>query len=215
MNPNRVIERYLRALTEIENLDFIRFGTRTPVTLPERIYGDMELLDLLEKYGRKKAVCAVTQFNHPRELTPEARRAVDALIERRVIVKNQTVLLRGVNDDPAVMAELLSGLTAFNIVPYYVFQCRPVKGVKGHFQVPLLEGIKITDNAKGHQNGFGKCIRYAMSHPRGKIEIIGNLPGGETVFKFHQNKYGDDEAKIFTRKLSPEHCWLDENLMPV
>ena len=154
-----------------------------PVTLPERIYGDPELLDLFAEYAQKKALCLVTQFNHPRELTEEARRAVRAMIDRGVLVRNQTVLLRGVNDSGEVLGALLSGLTRMGAVPYYIFQCRPVTGVHSRFQVPLNEGIGIVDSAKSRQNGFGKAVRYAMSHPLGKIEIFCRMPGGETVFK--------------------------------
>ena len=182
------------------------------MTLPERIWGDQEFLDLFRHYGQKKALYLVTQFNHPRELTDQAVRAVRAMIERGVQVRNQTVLLRGVNDSGEVLGALLSGLTRVGVSPYYVFQCRPVTGVKDRFQVPLLEGISIVDAAKAKQNGFGKSIRYAMSHPRGKIEIIGGLPGGETVFKFHQSKDDADIARVFTRKLSPGDTWLDGEL---
>lgn len=88
--------------------------------------------------------------------------------------------------------------------------------MQGRFQVPLAEGIGIVDGAKAMQNGIGKSIRYVMSHPRGKIEIIGRLPGTEgMIFKFHQNKYPADSARIFTRKLSPTDTWLDEELDPV
>ncbi|MDE7218445.1 MAG: radical SAM protein, partial [Oscillospiraceae bacterium] len=90
MNPNGIIERYLRELTAIERLDFIRFGSRVPVTLPERIYGDREFLDMFAHYAQKKALYLVTQFNHPRELTEEAVRALRAMIERGVQVRNQT-----------------------------------------------------------------------------------------------------------------------------
>ncbi len=215
MNPNSVIERYLEGLCAIDHLDFIRFGSRLPVTLPERIYGDPELLDMFERYAKEKALVVVSQFNHPRELTPQARRAVWELLSRGVQVRNQTVLLRGVNDRPEVLGALLAGLTAMNVAPYYIFQCRPVRGVKGRFQVPLAEGIGIVDGAKSMQNGLGKAVRYAMSHPRGKIEVIGRLPGSdEVVFKFHQNKYPEDSARIFTRKLGEHDTWLDEELMP-
>lgn len=212
MNPNGIIERYLRELTAIDRLDFIRFGSRVPVTLPERIYGDPEFLDMFAHYAQKKALYLVTQFNHPRELTPQAVQAVRSMIERGVQVRNQTVLLRGVNDSGEVLGQLLSRLTRVGIAPYYVFQCRPVTGVRERFQVPIAEGIRIVDAAKARQNGFGKSIRYAMSHPRGKIEIIGALPGGETIFKFHQSKDDADNARIFTRTLSPTDAWLDEEL---
>jgi KamA family protein len=168
MNSNRIIERYLHDLSQIDHLDFIRFGSRIPVTLPERIYGDSEFLDLFAHYAEKKAVYLVTQFNHPRELTEESLKAIRAMTARGVAVKNQTVLLRGVNDNAETLAELMRGLTRFGIAPYYVFQCRPVSGVKGRFQVPLQRGCELVDAAKSKQNGFGKCFRYAMSHPLGK-----------------------------------------------
>lgn len=212
MNPNEILERYLRELTAIRQLDFIRFGSRVPVTLPERIYGDQEFLDMFAHYAQKKALYLVTQFNHPRELTEEAVKALRAMIERGVQVRNQTVLLRGVNDRGEVLGQLLSRLTRVGAMPYYVFQCRPVTGVKERFQVPIEEGIRIVDAAKARQNGFGKAIRYAMSHPRGKIEILCRLPGGETVFKFHQSKDDADNARPFLRMLSPTDTWLDEEL---
>ena len=215
LNPNHILERYLRELTAMDQLDFIRFGSRTPVTLPERIYDDPEFLDLLEKYAQKKALWVVTQFNHPRELTEQAKRAVRALIERGVQVRNQTVLLRGVNNSGETLGDLLSGLTRIGIVPYYIFQCRPVTGVQGGFQVPLQEGIRIVDDAKSRQNGFGKAVRYAMSHPLGKIEILGELPGGETAFKFHQSKYAENGARLFTVKLSPTDAWLSDDLQGI
>lgn len=212
LNPNHIVERYLRELSAVEHLDFIRFGSRVPVTLPERICGDQELLDLFAEYGKKKTLCLVTQFNHPRELTEEARRAVRSLIDRGVLVRNQTVLLRGVNDSGEVLGDLLSGLTRWGVVPYYIFQCRPVTGVHSRFQVPLNEGIRIVDEAKSRQNGFGKAVRYAMSHPLGKIEIFCRMPGGETVFKFHQSKKPENAARVFTAKLSPTDTWLDDEL---
>ena len=135
------------------------------------------------------------------------------LMVRGVQVRNQTVLLRGVNDSGEVLGELLSGLTRIGVSPYYIFQCRPVTGVKGRFQVPIAEGIGIVDDAKSRQNGIGKSVRYAMSHPRGKIEIIGRLPSnGETVFKFHQAKYPEDMARIFTLPLDGHETWLDDEL---
>ena len=212
MNSNHIIERYLRELTAIEHLDFIRFGSRVPVTLPERIYGDSEFLDLFAEYAKKKTLYLVTQFNHPRELTEQAERAVRCMLERGVQVRNQTVLLRGVNDSGTVLGELLSRLTRIGAAPYYIFQCRPVTGVKGRFQVPIQEALGIIDQAKSHQNGFGKSVRYAMSHPLGKIEIVCRLPDGQTVFKFHQSKYEADNARAFTRMLSPEDTWLDGDL---
>ncbi len=215
MNPNDILERYLSPISQLDHIDLIRFGSRMPVTLPERIYGDEEFLDMMERYAKRKAIYLITQFNHPRELTPEAEKGVMALRARGVEVKNQTVLMRGVNDDPDTLAELLRGLTRWGVAPYYIFQCRPVTGVRGRFQVPLAEAIRIVDAAKSQQSGLGKCVRFAMSHPRGKIRIIGALEDGQLVFKFHQCKYPEDAARIFTRVVSPTDTWLDDELRPI
>lgn len=212
MNPNHIIKRYLEELTKIDHLDFIRFGSRVPVTLPQRIYEDQEFLDMMSKYSQRKTIYLVTQFNHPREITNESTRAIQAMIDRGIQVRNQTVLLRGVNDDPQTLGQLLSALTRIKVNPYYIFQCRPVTGVKGRFQVPINEGIQIVDKAKSYQNGFGKSVRYVMSHPLGKIEIVCQLDNGETLFKFHQNKNPEDCSRVFTRKLSDHAAWLDDDL---
>lgn len=211
LNSNGRIEQYLQAFTAIDHLDFIRFGTRTPVVIPQRISEDGELQRLLMKYGREKQIYVVTQFNHPREVTPEAMEAVRALVACGVAVRNQTVLLAGVNDDPMVLADLLRRLTTINVQPYYIFQCRPVRGVHNHFQVPLLEGCRIVDAAKGLQNGQGKTVRYVMSHPTGKIEILGEIEPGRMLFKYHQAKHAEDAARIFGRTLGAEQTWLGED----
>jgi len=211
---NDQIEEYLKALTAIDSLDYIRFGTRTPVVYPARIADDPELLDILSKYRKKKAIWVVTQFNHPKELTDEAIRAVVCLLDRGIQVNNQTVLLRGINDEPKVLAELMKKMIHYGINPYYVFQCRPVKAVKNHFQLPLLETIRIVEEAKQHLDGFSKRFKLIMSHPRGKIEILGPVEDS-FAFRFHQAKSVEDQGHFFLRKVNGKHRWLDSNLMPI
>lgn len=213
MLPNQIIRRYLEELCPIKSLDFLRFGSRIPVVLPQRIYMDQELLDLFSSFSKRKTIFLVTQFNHPHEITAESTAALTSLQECGIQIRNQTVLLRGVNDSPETLGLLLRRLTSLGVNPYYVFQCRPVTGVKGRFQVPLLEGVRITDAAKALQNGIGKSFRYAMSHPRGKIEILGELTAGKMLFRFHQNKYPEDSAKLFVSRITPEDTWLDDDLI--
>lgn len=208
LNSNERIAEYLEKFTVLPQLNFIRFGTRTPVVLPQRISEDEELLRILEKYAAVKQLYVVTQFNHPREVTEEAIRAVKALLKLGIVVKNQTVLLKEINDEPAVLGELLNRLAGCGVVPYYIFQCRPVRGVLNHFQVPLEQGYAVVDKAKNLQNGQGKCVRYALSHPTGKIEIIGKAPTGEMIFKYHQAKDPSDASRIFLQKVAPDQCWL-------
>lgn len=203
-----MIEQYLEAFTAMEHLDLIRFGTRIPVVFPQRVLEDSRLQEIFRKYADKKQIYVVTQFNHPRELTEESRAVIRLFARMGIVVKNQTVLLKGVNDNPQVLGTLLKGLTASGAVPYYIFQCRPVRGVKSQFQVPLREGARIVDEAKNLQNGQGKCVRYCMSLPPGKVEILGNLPGDKMLFKFHQAKNPADAARIFSMEVDPDQGWL-------
>ncbi|MCH1983196.1 KamA family radical SAM protein [Ruminococcus sp. OA3] len=210
LNSNEVIRRYLEAFSRIEHLDLIRFGTRTLVSLPKRIYEDPELIEMLKQYNRTKKIYVMTHVNHPKELTGEAKRAVGILNRAGITVKNQMVLLKGVNDSGETVGKLLREMTACGIIPYYIFQCRPVTGVKNQFQVPLERGYEIVEEAKHQQNGQGKCLRYVLSHVTGKIEILGNLPNGRMLFKYHQAKEEGDQGRIFTQRLKEGQTWLDE-----
>lgn len=209
LNSNERIREYLDRFIDLEQLDLIRFGTRTPVVLPQRITDDPGLQEILREYGKKKQLYVVTQFNHPNEVTEEAVQSVQILLQLGIVVKNQTVLLKGINDDPEILGELLRKLTACGVVPYYVFQCRPVRGVLNDFQVPLRKGLDIVEGAKNLQNGQGKCIRYIMSHPAGKIEVTGKLDEQTMVFKFHQAKDGSNLGKIFIQEIEEGQGWLD------
>jgi len=124
-------------------------------------------------------------------------------------VNNQTVLLKGVNDEPATLAELQNRLVGIGVNPYYVFQCRPVKRVKRHFQVPICKGADIVEKAKVKCNGHSKRFRYIMSHKSGKIEIMG-IVNEEICFKYHQAKNRKNLGKIFSRKLDEKAGWLDD-----
>lgn len=199
---------WLDALAEIPQLDFIRLGSRTPVTFPARILSDPELLTLLKRTGAKKQLYLVTHFNHRKELTEEALAAVRALQNCGVVVKNQTVLLKGVNDRAETLADLLRGVTAAGIVQHYIFQCRPVVGAKNYFQVPLLEGSRIVNAANAMQNGLGKCADYTMSHYTGKIRILGQTGENELLFQYKQGRDPSRIGEIFTRRMEEGQAWL-------
>lgn len=216
LNSNARLDAILDALTQIPHLDFIRLATRTPVTLPSRITGDAELRALLARYQAKKQLYLVTQFDHPREITPASTAAVAAVRELGIPVRNQTVLLRGVNDSAEVLGSLLAQSTAIGAEPYYIFQCRPVSRVKNRFQVPLREGRRIVDGATALQNGIGKAFRYCMSHVTGKIEILGEPESGSPedepapmLLKYHEAKNPADRNRLFTATIAPDQAWLD------
>ncbi|MFV0361748.1 MAG: KamA family radical SAM protein [Suipraeoptans sp.] len=208
MNSNETIAKYLEAFCKIDHLDCLRFGTRVPVTFPYRITEDPELLEILKKYNKKKQIYVVTHFNHTNEITEEARLSIKLLAKTGIRVLNQSVLLRGVNDNPNVLGLLLKKLTSIGIIPYYIFQCRPVTGVKGQFQIPIIEGYQIVESAKQLQNGIAKSVHYIMSHETGKLEILGPGEDGNMMFKFHQSKSPENTSKIFTKELDNDQCWL-------
>jgi len=206
---NEIIERILSILSDLQQIKFIRFGSRTPVTFPSRLE-DKKLLQILSKYSRpKQRIYVVTQFNHPKEITKQSIKAVDTLMKAGVIVNNQTVLLKGVNDKSTTLTTLLNGLVSIGVVPYYLFQCRPVKRVKCNFQVPLGKAIEIVEEAKKQCNGLSKQFRYIMSHRTGKIEILG-IFDNKIYFKFHQAKNKNKIGKIFTKPVNEKAYWLEE-----
>ncbi|MBN1245370.1 KamA family radical SAM protein [Candidatus Bathyarchaeota archaeon] len=206
---NEVIETFLELLTKINHLSFIRFGSRTPVTLPSR-FSDPELLALFKKYSQMdKRLYVVTQFNHPKEITPQSISAVSKILNAGVLMSNQTVLLKGVNDNPETLATLMDKLVSIGVAPYYVFQCRPVKRVKSHFQVPICEGVRIVEKAKANCNGHSKRFKYAMSHRTGKVEILG-IMNGEIYFKYHEAKDRENLGLMFKRRVDEKAGWLDD-----
>ena len=206
---NKSIERILDNLTKISHVKFIRFGTRVPVTYPNRLY-DKELLGIFKKYSTdEKRLQIVTQFNHPKEICPKSIKAVSDLIDSGVLLNNQTVLLRGVNDRPDVLASLMNGLVGIGVSPYYVFQCRPLARVKNHFQVPLFKGLKIVEKAKAQCNGLSKRFKYVMSHVSGKIEILG-IMNDEIYFKYHEAKNRKDLGVMFKHPVNKSAGWLDD-----
>ncbi len=208
--PTEMIEKFLKSLSKISHIEFIRLGTRIPVVFPDRILSDKNLLSTLKKYSlNTRKIHIVTHFDHPREITEKSVRAVNKLIKANVILNNQLVLLKGVNDNPDTLAELHNKLAGIGVNPYYVFQCRPVKRVKNHFQVPLYDGYNIVENAKKKLNGLSKRFKYVMSHRTGKIEIVGIIDD-EIYFKYHQAKDPRKIGTFFKRKLDKTAGWLDD-----
>jgi len=208
MNSNATIAQYLQALSEIPHLDYIRFGTRVPVVLPQRITSDEELTGIIKSFSKKKKIYVITQFNHPREITAESTSAVNTLLSLGIPVRNQAVLLRGVNDESLTMGQLMRQLTAIGVIPYYIFQCRPVTGVMNYFQVPLKRGFQIVQDAMQMQNGQGKSFRFMLSHVSGKVEILGMIDEQRMLFKYHQAKDPSDAGRIFMKEMSEDQCWL-------
>jgi lysine 2,3-aminomutase len=161
------LERILAAVRGAASVEVIRIGTRTPVVLPQRITD--ELVAMLRKYH---PVWINTHFNHPNELTPQSAEACARLVDAGIPLGNQSVLLRGVNDRPQVMEELVRGLVRMRVRPYYLFQCDLVRGVE-HFRTPLARGIEIMEYLRGRVSGLAIPLFVVDApHGGGKIPVL-------------------------------------------
>ncbi len=205
----RKLEGIIRQLREIDHVKIIRIGSKMPAFNPYRILNDPSLLAMLENYSTdEKKIYLMAHFNHPRELTKEALRAMNLVQKAGVVTVNQTPLLRGINDDPEVLADLFNRLSYAGIPPYYVFQCRPTAGNK-MFSVPIEEGIEIFEKARMKCSGLAKRARFVMSHSTGKIEILG-MSEEHTYFRYHRAANPEEKARFLAYRQNPEAYWFDD-----
>lgn len=164
---DEVLEYILKELRTIKHVEIIRIGTRTPVVLPQRI--TPKLCALLKTYH---PIWLNTHFNHPKEITSESSKACKMLADAGIPLGNQSVLLRGVNDSPYIMTELVHRLVEIRIRPYYIYQCDLSHGI-GHFRTSIRKGIAIMEALIGNTSGF--CVPvFVVDAPGGggKIRVM-------------------------------------------
>lgn len=157
---DEMIEWILKELRSINHVEIIRFGTRTPVTLPQRI--TKELLNIIKKYH---PIFLNTHFNSPREITNESKIACEMLADAGLPLGNQMVLLNEVNNDPYVVRKLNQSLLKIRVKPYYIFHPKNVKGTK-HFWVNIDEGLEIMESLRGRTSGLA-IPTYIVNGPGG------------------------------------------------
>ncbi|HTX71700.1 MAG TPA: lysine 2,3-aminomutase [Rectinemataceae bacterium] len=142
------LESIISRVRAIPHVEIIRLGTRTPVVMPMRITDN--LVNMLKKYH---PLYVNTHFNHPNEITAEAREACRKLADAGIQLGNQSVLLRDVNDCPVLMKKLVQKLLTIRVKPYYIYQCDLSRGI-GHFRTTVSKGIEIIENLRGHTTGM-------------------------------------------------------------
>ncbi len=173
-------------LTELDNIPHVeikRIGSRTPVTLPQRI--TEELCDMLSRHA---PLYLNTQFNHPQEITPDAQKACERLSKAGIPLGNQAVLLKGINNDPHVMKKLNHELLKIRVRPYYIFHAKNVIGTS-HFITKVEEGIEIMEKLRGYTSGLA-IPTYIINAPQG----YGKTP----IFPDYLISSGKDRIKIRT-----------------
>lgn len=193
------LEAILKRLRAIPHVEIIRIGTRFPVLLPQRI--TEEFCRMVEQYH---PVWVSTHFNHPRELTPEAAMACDRLLRHGIPVQNQTVLLKGVNDDAKVMGDLMRGLLKMRVKPYYLYHCDNVAGVS-HFMTTVDKGRAIMASLLGHVSGYA-LPRYIITTRLGKIPLERSYVSHEDGQVIIENYKG--EKAILAEGLDRGPCQL-------
>lgn len=198
----------LEKLRSIEHVKIIRLGSKIPVFNPMRIYEDPELLELIQEFSSaEKRIYVMAHINHPREITPEAVRGFQALHEAGAIVVNQTPILKGINDDSAVLGDLLDRLSWAGVTPYYFFINRPVAG-NSDFVIPLKRAYSLVEEAKARTSGLGKRVRLSMSHASGKIEILA-IENGQAYLKYHQSR-DNEYGKFMVLECPDDAAWFDD-----
>ncbi|MCP1715572.1 KamA family protein [Methanocalculus alkaliphilus] len=214
MLPTRELRKIIEEIRSIDHVKIIRIGSKMPAYFPMRISGDQELLDLLAEYSLpEKRIYLMSQFTHPREITPEAMEAVTALLDHGVMILNQTPVLRGINDSAEVLGELFRTLSFIGVSPYYIFQCRPTRGNRT-YAVPIEEGYRIFEEARATASGIAKRARFVMSHATGKIEVTA-VTREFIVMKYHQAADPDEMGKVLVFRRDPSAYWLDDYSVPV
>jgi len=200
-----VLEGILAEVRAIPHVEIIRLGTRVPVVAPMRITDD--LVDTLKKFH---PLYVNTHFNHPAEVTPEAREACRKLADAGIPLGNQSVLLRGVNDDPALMKVLVHELLKMRVRPYYIYQCDLSEGIE-HFRTSVGKGIEIIEMLRGHTSGLavptfvvdapgggGKIPvmpEYLISRTHNKV-ILRNFEGIMTTYTEPENAAQDSHVDV-------------------
>ena len=210
------LEQILSKLRAIPHLEIIRIGSRVPVALPQRI--DDELCAMLQKYH---PLWINVHFNHPRELSPEARGACDRLSRAGIPLNNQAVLLKGVNDSVETIRALCHGLMRMRVRPYYLYQCDPVRGAE-HFRTPISKGLEIIEGLRGHTSGLA-IPTYVIDAPGGggKVPVAPQYllhydreRGRAVLRNFQGNLYEYFEPRADNDELNPEPAPSGGRLVP-
>ena len=188
MLKDEVLEEILQGLRAIPHLEIIRIGSRVPGALPQRV--TERLCEMLKKYH---PLFMNLHFNHPDEVTPEAKKACEMLAEAGIPLGSQTVLLKGINDDPQVMKRLMQKLLTCRVKPYYIYQADLVSGTD-HFRTTVEAGLEIMRHLQGHTSGMA-VPKYVIDAPHGGGKVPINPPDfvlgineKEVVVKNYENQ---------------------------
>lgn len=209
----RRLTEIIAQLRQIDHVRIIRIGSKMPAFNPFRVLEDKDLQQMFRTYSLPdKRIYVMAHFDHPRELTPEAREGIAMLKSCGAVCVNQCPLIRGVNDSAEVLGEMYRELSFMGCPPYYLFQGRPTAGNEP-YEVPITEGWRIYNAAITCDSGLAGRARFCMSHEVGKVEVLG-VDDARIYLRFHRSKYPENEGRFFVCARNDEAYWLD-HLVPV
>lgn len=208
MSPRRLAEIFGR-LREISHVRIIRIGSKIPAFDPFRILDNQELQQVFREYSTaSQRLYLMAHFDHPRELTSEATAAIDTCLRSGVICVNQCPIIRGVNDFVDVLAELFQTLSQIGCPQYYVFQGRPTAGNEP-YEVPLVAGWEMFQEAQRGGSGLSRRARYVMSHETGKVEVLA-IDDDRIYTRYHQARSDEDTGRFMVFERDDCAYWLDQ-----
>jgi len=204
------LEPIIAQLREIPHVKIIRIGSKMPAFNPFRIIDDEKLHAMFRKYSNTEQgrIYVMCHFNHPVELTPEARQGLDVLAKNGVVTINQTPMIRGVNDRVEVMRELFKELSFLGVPPYYVFHCRPTEGNES-YSMGVERGYRIFLEAQKGASGLARRARYSMSHVTGKVEVAA-MTDDKIIFRYHRAADPSKQGRTLVFQRNPRAQWFDD-----
>lgn len=209
MMSSRHLADIIGQLRAIPHVRIIRIGSKMPAFDPHRLLADEVLHATLRQHSTaRKRIYLMAHFDHPRELTDAAVECIDSFIRAGVICVNQCPLLAGINDDPAVLAEMYRELSFIGCPPYYLFQGRPTAGNEP-FQVPIVRGWDIFRQALRIGSGLARRARFVMSHETGKVEILG-VDTQYIYLRYHRARDPELRGQFLRCHRDDNACWLDD-----
>ena len=208
MSVRRLTEIFVQ-LREIPHVRIIRLGSKMPAFDPWWILGNEQLQATFRRYStQSQRIYLMAHFDHPRELTEAAVEGIACALRNGLICVNQCPLIRGVNDDPHVLAEMYNKLSFIGCPPYYLFQGRPTAGNEP-YELPLVRGWQIFQTALSMGSGLARRARFVMSHATGKVEVIG-VDERRIYTRYHQAKDANNQGRIMIFKRNDDAYWLDQ-----
>lgn len=198
----------VEGILAIPHVRTVRIGSKVPAFDPGRIIDDARLLDVVRRIvSSGRSAYLMTHFDHPRELTAEARAAVAAFRAAGATCLNQCPVTAGVNDDADVLAELFQACTDAGCPQYYAFQCRPTTG-NAPFIVPLVRAFGLVEAARSRVSGLSRRLRFCLSDESGKVEIVG-LDDRRIYARFHRAQCSENNGRMVVYDRDDAAFWID------